>query len=142
MMALRFRSHIVYPRRGFALVITLVMVALLAIITIGVFTSVSLERVTAKSYNDRYQADLAAQNGLEAVKKTLGRFAWRVPLVASFRHRHRHVFSRARGQRTPRNASVLLSCSTVDWDQSNDNLLSAFFFFSRSDCPGCSDTDD
>ena len=56
---------------GFALVITLVMVALLAIITIGVFTSVSLERATAKSYNDRYHADLAAQNGLEAVKKTL-----------------------------------------------------------------------
>jgi hypothetical protein len=52
-------------------VITLVMVALLAIITIGVFTSVSLERVTAKSYNDRYQAELAAQNGLEALKKTL-----------------------------------------------------------------------
>jgi hypothetical protein len=71
MMALRFRSHIVHSRRGFALVITLVMVALLAIITIGVLTSVSLERVTAKSYNDRYQADLAAQNGLEAVKKTL-----------------------------------------------------------------------
>ena len=71
MKALRFRSHIVHPRRGFALVITLVMVALLAIITIGVLTSVSLERVTAKSYNDRYQADLAAQNGLEAVKKTL-----------------------------------------------------------------------
>jgi hypothetical protein len=70
-MALRFRSHIVHSRRGFALVITLVMVALLAIITIGVLTSVSLERVTAKSYNDRYQADLAAQNGLEAVKKTI-----------------------------------------------------------------------
>ena len=49
------------------------MVALLAIITIGVFTSVSLERVTAKSYNDRYQADLAAQNGLEAAKKDIGR---------------------------------------------------------------------
>src|SRR5439155_4600693 len=47
------------------------MVALLAIITVGVFMSVSLERVTAKSYNDRYQADLAVQNGLEAVKKTL-----------------------------------------------------------------------
>ena len=47
------------------------MVALLAIITIGVLTSVSLERVTAKSYNNRYQAELAAQNGLEAVKKTL-----------------------------------------------------------------------
>ena len=73
MMALRFRSHMVHPRRGFALVITLVMVALLAIITIGVLTSVSLERVTAKSYNDRYQAELAAQNGLEAVKKNIGR---------------------------------------------------------------------
>ena len=71
MMALHFRSHIVHSGRGFALVITLVMVALLAIIAVGVFTSVSLERVTAKSYNDRYQADLAAQNGLEAVKKTL-----------------------------------------------------------------------
>ena len=35
-----FNSHnCAYPRRGFALVITLVMVALLAIITIGVFTS-------------------------------------------------------------------------------------------------------
>jgi len=71
MLAPRLNSQRTYPRRGFALVITLVMVALLAIITIGVFTSVSLERVTAKSYNDRYQADLAAQNGLEAFKKTL-----------------------------------------------------------------------
>jgi hypothetical protein len=52
-------------------VITLVMVALLAIITIGVFTSVSLERVTAKSYNDRYQAELAAQNAMQAAAKTL-----------------------------------------------------------------------
>jgi cell division septation protein DedD len=57
--------------RGYALVITLVMVALLAIITIGVFTTTSLERITAKSYEDRYQAELAAQNGLEAAKQTL-----------------------------------------------------------------------
>jgi Tfp pilus assembly protein PilX len=57
-------------RHGFALVVTLVMVALMAVIAVGVFTSVSLERATAKSYNDRYQADLAVQNGLEAVKKT------------------------------------------------------------------------
>ncbi len=71
MKTVRPSSHRAYPRRGFALVITLVMVALLAIITVGVFMSVSLERVTAKSYNDRYQADLAVQNGLEAVKKTL-----------------------------------------------------------------------
>jgi hypothetical protein len=64
-------SQLASSRRGFALVVTLVMVALMAVIAVGVFTSVSLERVTAKSYNDRYQADLAAQNGLEAVKKTL-----------------------------------------------------------------------
>src|SRR5207253_11243377 len=70
MKTVRPSSHRAYPRCGFALVITLVMVALLAIITVGVFTTVSLERVTAKSYNDRYQADLAVQNGLEAVKKT------------------------------------------------------------------------
>src|SRR5256885_15293047 len=71
MKTVRPSSHRAYPRRGFALVVTLVMVALLAIITVGVFTTVSLERVTAKSYNDRYQAELAVQNGLEAVKKTL-----------------------------------------------------------------------
>jgi hypothetical protein len=67
----RAYSNRAYPGRGFALVVTLVMVALLAIITIGLLTSISLERVTAKSYNDRYQAELAAQNGLEAVKQTL-----------------------------------------------------------------------
>jgi hypothetical protein len=71
MKTVRRNSHIICSRRGFALVITLVMVALLAIITIGLLTSVSLERVTAKSYNDRYQADLAAQNGLEVFKRTL-----------------------------------------------------------------------
>jgi type II secretory pathway pseudopilin PulG len=71
MKTVRPNSHRAYPRRGFALVITLVMVALLAIITIGVFTSVSLERVTAKSYNDRYQAELAAQNAMQAAAKTL-----------------------------------------------------------------------
>src|SRR5205809_2648621 len=67
----RLRSIAPSSRGGFALVITLVMVALLAIIAIGVLTSVSLERVTAKSYEDRYQAELAVQNGLEAAKQTL-----------------------------------------------------------------------
>ena len=56
---------------GFALVITLIMVALLAIIAVGFFTTASLERTTAKSYDDRYEAELAAQSGLEAFKKTL-----------------------------------------------------------------------
>jgi hypothetical protein len=56
---------------GYALVVTLVMIGLLAVISVGVFTSVSLERITAKTYDDRYQAELAVQNGLEAVKQTL-----------------------------------------------------------------------
>jgi Tfp pilus assembly protein FimT len=64
-------SRMARSSRGFTLVLTLIMVALLAIIAVGFFTSVSLERVTARSYEDRYQAELAAQNGLEAVKQTL-----------------------------------------------------------------------
>jgi hypothetical protein len=56
---------------GFSLVVALVMVALMAVIAVGVFTVVSLERVTATSYSSRYQADLAAQNGLQAAAKTL-----------------------------------------------------------------------
>jgi hypothetical protein len=46
------------------------MVALMAVIAVGVFTVVSLERVTATSYNNRYQAELAVQNGLQAAAKT------------------------------------------------------------------------
>src|SRR5438128_1794416 len=56
---------------GFSLVVALVMVALMAVITVGVITTVSLERGTATSYSSRYQADLAAQNGLQAASKTL-----------------------------------------------------------------------
>jgi hypothetical protein len=56
---------------GFSLIVALVMVALMAVIAAGVFTAVSLERVTATSYSSRYQADLAAQNGLQAAAKTL-----------------------------------------------------------------------
>ena len=56
---------------GFSLVIALVMVALMAVIAVGVMTTVSLERSTATSYSSRYQADLAAQNGLQAASKTL-----------------------------------------------------------------------
>jgi len=71
MKSLRANSQGACPSRGFALVVTLMMVTLLAIIAIGLLTSVSLERTTAKSYNDRYQAELAVQNGLEAAKKAL-----------------------------------------------------------------------
>ena len=71
MMTLRTNSKRTSSSRGFALVVTLVMVTLLAIIAIGLLTSTSLERATAKSYTDRYQAELAVQNGLEAAKQTL-----------------------------------------------------------------------
>src|SRR5438128_2546312 len=56
---------------GFSLVVALVMVALMAVITVGVMTTVSLERGTATSYSSRYQAELATQNGLQAASKTL-----------------------------------------------------------------------
>src|SRR5438874_6573286 len=56
---------------GFSLVIALLMVALMAVITVGVMTTVSLERGTATSYSSRYQAELAVQNGLQAASKTL-----------------------------------------------------------------------
>src|SRR5207249_12088076 len=64
-------SQLAGSRRGFALVVTLVMVALMAVIAVGVCTSVSVERATAASYNNRYQAELAAQNGFKAAAKTL-----------------------------------------------------------------------
>src|SRR5438270_4189251 len=62
-------SQLAGSRRGFALVVTLVMVALMAVIAVGLFTSVSVERATATSYNNRYQAELAVQNGLQAAAK-------------------------------------------------------------------------
>ncbi len=58
-------------RSGFALIITLIMVVLAAIMAIGLLVSASLDRTTAKSVDDRFKAEVAAQNGLEAAKKTL-----------------------------------------------------------------------
>src|SRR5437588_3941948 len=58
-------------RAGFALVITLIMVVLAAILAIAFLSSATLDRTTSKSVNDRYQAELAVQNGLEAAKKAL-----------------------------------------------------------------------
>ena len=63
-----------HPRReqsGFVLIVTLIMVALAAITVISLLTNASLDRVTAKSYDDRFGAELAVQNGLEAAKKML-----------------------------------------------------------------------
>src|SRR5438105_9268785 len=69
---------------GFALVVALVMVALMAVIAVGVLTTVSVERGTATSYSSRYQADLAAQNGLQAAAKTLAAAPFPSPVPGNF----------------------------------------------------------
>src|SRR5437762_13324144 len=56
---------------GFALVVALVMVALMAVIAVGVLTTVSVERVTATSYSSRYPADLSIQNVLHSAALSL-----------------------------------------------------------------------
>src|SRR5439155_27291380 len=57
--------------RGFALVVTLIMLVLAAVTVVALLSNASLDRGTAKSGEDRYQAELATQNGLEAAKKAL-----------------------------------------------------------------------
>src|SRR5205814_8955102 len=69
---------------GFSLVVALVMVALMAVIAVGVITTVSLERGTATSYSSRYQADLATQNGLQAASKTLAAAPFPSPVPVNF----------------------------------------------------------
>lgn len=70
-MSSRFEFHLRLRPKGFALIITLIMLVLAAVIVVALMSSASLDRGTAKSVNDRYQADLAVQNGLEAAKKVL-----------------------------------------------------------------------
>lgn len=59
------------PERGFALIVTLIMVALAAVIVVALLVNASMERTTAASYANRFNAELAVQNGLEAAKKAL-----------------------------------------------------------------------
>ena len=56
---------------AFALVITLIMLILASVLALSLLTSASTERNSAKATQDRYQAVLAAQNGLEAAKRAL-----------------------------------------------------------------------
>src|SRR6266446_3082218 len=69
---------------GFALVVALIMVALMAVIAVGVLTTVSVERGTATSYSSRYQADRATQNGLQAAAKTLAAAPFPSPVPVNF----------------------------------------------------------
>lgn len=70
-MKLDLNCQRVQQSTGFALVITLIMVVLAAIIAIAFLVNSSNDRTTSKSVFDRYQAELAVQNGLEAAKKAL-----------------------------------------------------------------------
>ncbi len=56
---------------GFALIVTLIMVVLAAVMVIALLSNTTLERTTATSYANRFNAELAVQNGLEAAKKAL-----------------------------------------------------------------------
>lgn len=56
---------------GFALTITLLLLALAAVVIVGLLTSASIERTTARAYDDRYLAEIAVRNGLESAKKAL-----------------------------------------------------------------------
>lgn len=69
-LASKPRSNFRNPT-GFALVVTLIMVVLAAITIIVFLSSAALDRTTTKSVGDRYQAEIAVQNGLEAAKKAL-----------------------------------------------------------------------
>src|SRR4029077_2049230 len=69
---------------GFALVVALVMVALMAVIAGRGLTNVSVARATPTSYSSRYQADLATQNGLQAAAKTLAAAPFPSPVPGYF----------------------------------------------------------
>ena len=70
-MSILRRQRTTSKAQGFALVITLLMVALAAIIVIAFLSNASISRTTSTSYHYRYEAEIAAQNGLEAAKKAL-----------------------------------------------------------------------
>ena len=56
---------------GFALVITLMMVVMIAVLAVALLNNASLDRLTSAAYDERYEAELAAQSGLEAAKQAL-----------------------------------------------------------------------
>jgi len=121
---------------GFALVIALVMVALMAVVAVGVFTSVSRERVTATSYNDRYRADLAAQTGLQAAAKTLAAAPFPSPVPGNF-------------NTTVTGNDAFLVVRAYGPADANNNIASYYylaqptlFCLHRPERPGRSDSDD
>lgn len=79
-----FSSSIHYPRSairakrsGFALPMTIIAIAGLTLLLIGLLTVISLERKTARSYSDAARADLAVESGLAVALGTLTEIAKR-----------------------------------------------------------------
>lgn len=67
------RSH----RNGFALPMTIIAIAGLTLLLIGLLTVLTLERKTARSYSDSARADLAVESGLAVALGTLTEIAKR-----------------------------------------------------------------
>ncbi len=58
-------------QNGFALIITLIMVVLAAVVAVAFVTNASLDRLTANSFSKRARAEMAAQSGLAAALNAL-----------------------------------------------------------------------
>ena len=71
------RSPIPDKRPGFALPMTVIAVAGLTLLLIGLLTVLSLERKTARSYSDAARADLAVESGLAVALASLSEIAGR-----------------------------------------------------------------
>ena len=81
---MRFPSSISHPlsaigakRPGFALPMTVIAVAGLTLLLVGLLTVLSLERKTARSYSDAARADLAVESGLAVALASLSEIAGR-----------------------------------------------------------------
>lgn len=71
------RSAIRAKRHGFALPMTVIAVAGLTLLLVGLLTVLSLERKTARSYSDAARADLAVESGLAVALASLSEIAGR-----------------------------------------------------------------
>jgi hypothetical protein len=71
------RSAIRAKRHGFALPMTIIAIAGLTLLLVGLLTVLSLERKTARSYSDAARADLAVESGLAVALGSLVEIAGR-----------------------------------------------------------------
>jgi hypothetical protein len=85
-----FSSSIHYPRSairakrpGFALPMTIIAIAGLTLLLIGLLTVISLERKTARSYSDAARADLAVESGLAVATEQITSFLKRTDVTGA-----------------------------------------------------------